>query len=114
MPKKQATSKPKPTARQQAGGCRRPSFCSDGELHPGELNALARYHEVQGKIFTDRKADNYGWHNLPDGGDELRKSAAIQVRYHIERREHWLRVLKEKHPQADVWADGPMRSCYGV
>ena len=28
MPKKKATSKPKRTARQQAGGCRRPSFCS--------------------------------------------------------------------------------------
>jgi hypothetical protein len=28
MPEKKATSKPKPSARQKAGGCRRPSSCS--------------------------------------------------------------------------------------
>ena len=84
------------------------------DLQAGELNALARYHEVQGQMFRRRSDDNYGWHHLPDGGAGLRKSAKIQVRYHAERRAHWLRVLKVKYPDSEAWADGPMRSHYGV
>lgn len=51
MPKKKATPKPKPTQPQQAGGCRRPSFCSPFDLseitqrlidpvHGGEVEAV--------------------------------------------------------------------------